>query len=358
MFLLLLYSTSCSTQEKTYTVEMIDGVKYIHNHAPVWGETSKVKLEFVRKYGDPNETDSNYLFYKPMDIAVDREGNLLVLDSGNFRVQKYDQNGKFLTTIGRRGQGPGELFDSADKLSLDKQGNMYITGLMWGIVLNENGEEIRRFYYEGQRLDDLTVLSTGEYAIVTYADEDDEALIGIFDENLKYIRAIGEKVNRDAVVMGEYGWLENVVDFVLDKQDNFYLSHMCVNRVAKFNQDGSPIWSSDRPLKINIKSISVSGFSSPPRVSLGIGIDHKERVWILTMNRLVMEEEYNVTIDDPDLCDYHIFNAEGVFLGSIPSDNKTFFYPGGKMKVVSDRLFLIDGGEMSIIEYKIVDLEE
>ncbi len=73
MFLLLLYSTSCSTQEKTYTVEMIDGVKYIHNHAPVWGETSKVKLEFVRKYGDPNETDSNYLFYKPMDIAVDRE---------------------------------------------------------------------------------------------------------------------------------------------------------------------------------------------------------------------------------------------------------------------------------------------
>jgi hypothetical protein len=353
----LIILINCSNQDATYTVEIIDDVKHIHNIAPMWGEEPKVKLDYIRKYSDPSETNPTYQFFRPMDIDVDREGNIYVLDSGNFRIQKYDSNGKYMKTIGRRGQGPGE-FESADKFCLDKQENIFVTDWMRAIVFDSNGEEINRFHKEGRRLDDLTVLSTGEYAIVMYADEKDEALIGIFDDNLNYVRAIGEKLNRDKITMREYGWLENVVDFVLDDNDRFFLTHRCVNRVAMFEPGGSTVWITDRPLKFKIETIEESGVKAPPQVSLGIGVDHKKRVWVLTINRLVKEDEFTAAIDDPDLCDYHIFDKDGIFLGSIPSDNRMFFYPGNKMEIFGDRLFLIDGDEMSISEYKIIDLED
>ena len=43
----------------TVLVEVIDGVRHVHNTAPKWGESPKISLEFVRKFGE---------FYKPFDI--------------------------------------------------------------------------------------------------------------------------------------------------------------------------------------------------------------------------------------------------------------------------------------------------
>jgi hypothetical protein len=49
------------------------------------------------------------LFHNAKDLAVDSSGNIYVLDAGNRRVQVFDRNGKFLRTLGGRGQGPGEF---------------------------------------------------------------------------------------------------------------------------------------------------------------------------------------------------------------------------------------------------------
>jgi hypothetical protein len=41
------------------------------------------------------------------------------------RVQKFDKNGKFLLTIGRRGQGPGE-FQTFNGFFIDSGNNLYV----------------------------------------------------------------------------------------------------------------------------------------------------------------------------------------------------------------------------------------
>ena len=51
--------------------------------------------------------DENYLLNSPSQVVVDSRGNILVLDSGEDHIKKFDSNGKYLITIGKRGRGPG-----------------------------------------------------------------------------------------------------------------------------------------------------------------------------------------------------------------------------------------------------------
>jgi len=112
--LILLLFFNCSSDvdvqtEKTHTIEIKDGVKYIQNHVQLWGDEPKVALEFVRKIGGLDVMDENYQFFNPNDWTVDANGNLYILDSGNYRIQKFDLDGKFIATFGRKGQGPSDL---------------------------------------------------------------------------------------------------------------------------------------------------------------------------------------------------------------------------------------------------------
>jgi len=105
------------------TIEEEDGVKIIKNpNEPLYGE---ITFDLEEDLSIGNEEDENYVFYRATGISVDSEGNILVLDSGNFRIQKYDKNGKYLQTIGRQGQGPGE-FESPRSLYIDARDNFYI----------------------------------------------------------------------------------------------------------------------------------------------------------------------------------------------------------------------------------------
>ncbi len=72
------------------------------------------------------EGDENYMFGGTIYFNTDDEGNFYVSDSDNHRIQKCDPEGKYLLTIGREGQGPGE-FRSLSVPRFDKDNNIYIT---------------------------------------------------------------------------------------------------------------------------------------------------------------------------------------------------------------------------------------
>lgn len=54
-------------------------------------------------------SDPNATFYRPTDVLAASNGNIFVVDSGNARVQMFGHDGRFLKTLGQRGQGPGEF---------------------------------------------------------------------------------------------------------------------------------------------------------------------------------------------------------------------------------------------------------
>lgn len=58
-------------------------------------------------------------------LALDRQGNLYVTQAGKFPIQKFSPAGALLATIGTEGNGPGQ-FEWPNGLALDAQGNMYV----------------------------------------------------------------------------------------------------------------------------------------------------------------------------------------------------------------------------------------
>ncbi len=122
-------SLSCSKQtEKSKsewrgTIEYTDGTRVIENpDEPLYGHLS---LDLEKDLNLGSEEDDAYLFYRIEDIGVDSQGNIYVLDIGNFRIQKYDDRGIHVRTIGRKGQGPGE-FDTPYGMFLSVEDIIYV----------------------------------------------------------------------------------------------------------------------------------------------------------------------------------------------------------------------------------------
>jgi len=82
-------------------------------------EGKRLKVIGKRGHGDGE-------FNHPNQLAVSKQGELYVLDAGNFRVQVFDVNGKFLRSWGRLGKQLGNLARPRG-VAIDDDGKVYIT---------------------------------------------------------------------------------------------------------------------------------------------------------------------------------------------------------------------------------------
>jgi sugar lactone lactonase YvrE len=354
----------------------------------MWGDNPKVAIELVRTIGNVDTEDENLAFSSPLDMAVDAAGNAYILDSGNRRIQVFSADGKYLRTIGRRGQGPGE-FESLSSIAIDPKENLHVLDDAQKRiqVFTPRGEVLKTVPVTKLRLDRLRLLASGSMVTRGYEafgvrgvskDKEQPKLIKLLASDLEVIQEFGEPFDYGDEMTNRVG---NSWYFDVDPEDHICVGFVYQNRVERYSPEGRLLWRADRELDYSTKLIekgrqevtaNSARYFGPKlnRVTDGLAVDDKGRIWVVTRDRQIKKEE-EVTImmsgsvdrgstrkvvgdtdlRTTDMYKLEIFAPDGVLLGSIPV--KHFV---DMIYVHKDRLFLLDRDRgVSFYEYKIVD---
>ena len=120
---------------RVYAVD-IGGSSYDTHRILVYDGKTGEKLSEIGKRGvKPGELNL------PRDVVVAKDGSLYVVDSGNFRIEKFTPDGQFVSTFGSIGRMAGQ-FSRPKEIALDKDENIYVTDAAFGNfqIFNKNGE--------------------------------------------------------------------------------------------------------------------------------------------------------------------------------------------------------------------------
>jgi DNA-binding beta-propeller fold protein YncE len=102
-------------------------------------------------------------FNRPTDIAWDSRGNFYVSDGyGNSRVVKFDRTGKYVTTWGTPGDGPGQ-FRVVHSIGIDSKDRLYVS--------DRENNRIQIFDVDGKLLKMWTHLGATQGIYITPNDE-------------------------------------------------------------------------------------------------------------------------------------------------------------------------------------------
>ncbi len=117
-------------------------------------------------------------FNKPSDVAIAANGDIFVADGhggddSNARIVKFNKDGRFIKTWGKKGTAPGE-FDAPHSLAFDSRGRLF--------VADRGNNRIQIFDQDGKFLDQWKQFSrpTGvfidKHDVLYVADSDSDSL--------------------------------------------------------------------------------------------------------------------------------------------------------------------------------------
>lgn len=118
-------------------------------------------------------------FKDPVGLNVDKEGNIYVPDSNNFRVQVFTPQGKLKTTWQGKGRDNAEGYTVPRGISFDRQGFAWIANtLAAGVSVTDAGGKRLVIFGEGESENDSMTLPTS-----TFIDANNRLYITAFGDH-------------------------------------------------------------------------------------------------------------------------------------------------------------------------------
>lgn len=90
-----------------------------------------------------SEQPDEYQLGDPIGIRTDSLGNIYIADRATLKIKKFNREGLFLKTIGKRGRGPGEFYD-INSFELTAKGDFFIVdkGNIRYTIVGHDGKEL------------------------------------------------------------------------------------------------------------------------------------------------------------------------------------------------------------------------
>jgi sugar lactone lactonase YvrE len=197
---------------------------------------------YVETWGTPGDAEGEFEFYSPHtdfgtpygDAAFDAAGNIYVIDTGNFRVQKFAPDRTFLLAWGSEGEDDGQ-FLGAGSIAVGGDGTVY--------VADETRHDVQKFDGQGRWL--ATIGSegyeAGQFRVpagVTVGAGGDIWVADFGNNRIQRLSPDGEPLDAWGILGGAEGELNGPSDVAVDTLGRVYVADTFNHRLQVFAEDG------------------------------------------------------------------------------------------------------------------------
>ena len=282
-------------------IEKRDGISVIKNPKEPMYDEDVFSVEEELCIGDA-EGKANYVFIHMSNLAVDNEENIYAMDQGEIHIKVFDKNGTFLRTIGKMGEGPGELLHPNKIFIIDNNQLViedYIRNLTYYSLEGEynRAQSTAKIFPTG-----ILINSQGKILTITNINEPDKSgkEIGLYDENLYYLKTLisNPKPKPNPQILKTF---QPKINWALLKDDHIIISYEADYELQIFNAQG----------KLTKK---ITKEYEPVRITED---DVKRRVRRVPEGRKLVVPKYfpaihSITIDDERRIFVHTYEKAGV----------------------------------------------
>ena len=204
--------------------------------------------QFITMWGGSyGEADGE--FANPHGVAIDSEGNVYVSERSGLRIQKFDPDGNFIAKWGSEGTGDGQFQHLHDiAIGLGGNGETESQSGINEFVYTTDTElfNVQKFTTEG---DFITSWGNegegdGQFASLESLDVDTQGNVYVADYDNNRI----QKFTSDGVFIyawgsegSEQGQFDGPAGLAVDNEDNVYVTDVNNHRVQKFTSNGELI---------------------------------------------------------------------------------------------------------------------
>lgn len=215
----------------------------------------------------------------PTGIDVDSSGNVYVVDTGNSRIMKYDNDGNYLSTFGTAGSGNGQ-FSGPKGIRLDPLGNIY--------VVDTGNARIQKFDSDGNFLTKWgsSGMGNGQFNSAYGIEIDSSSNVYVVENNAHRVQKFDSNGNF-LTKWGSYGTAPGqFIDprgIAIDSNGDIYVSEIYIgtSRVQKFDSNGT-----------HINQWSIPNLPNAP-YSYGLAFDSNDYLYITDYQNLIIRKYDN-----------------------------------------------------------------
>ncbi|MDH4271509.1 MAG: 6-bladed beta-propeller [Candidatus Aminicenantes bacterium] len=324
LFLVLIFGFAEGQKIKT-----VDGVTVVSNAKkpnPTKGQPSKVVLTEELTIGGGADPDKS--FSQVSTFVVDDEGTIFALDFKDQKIKVFDRAGKYIRSIGKPGQGPGEL-GMASGIQLTADGTLVVEDATNRRLaqFKPTGEFIKNISTSG-KLGLVGILLDGQGNVLGremgVAEDNTKMFFETkkFDPDLKPLFTL-DKIEFPIPIPGS-GTKMNVLDLISFYQfgpgGNIYYGRNANYDIKIYNPEGKPIRTIQKeydPVKVTQKDIDEM-LERIPNVAGGANIkdmfsfpdffppyqyfllDDQGRMYVRTYTKGKVKGEYVIDVFDPE----------------------------------------------------------
>ncbi|MCK4824963.1 6-bladed beta-propeller [bacterium] len=334
---------SCQKQKAEWKgqIKTVDGVTILENPKTPMYEQPVLILSADLRIGE-EESRPDYLFFRVSSIAIDREENIYVTDEGEKHIKVFNREGVHLRTIGRPGQGPGEIGHPSE-IFITMNNELTVTDL--------RRRELHSLSNEGRYLGskkfntvfplEIARDSKGYYYVMNWMREPGSRSTGFdlltFDSSLEIVSTL-VKVEISPQTQRED--FDQIPEFAIRKDDCLVFGYSGSYTFKILSPDGEVMRIIKKkynmiPIPDEVKKMArerdpnlTMEFPKYYRPFFNFFLDDSGRLFVLTHGDNVAESIYN--------CD--VFDPEGRFICKIPLKLMEPFV----MILTGDKIYLVD----------------